>query len=161
MDFWLGRFHEHLLMRRLQTFGFEKSLYERPNQKWICGRAGDGHCCLAGPDAQGKCTATTECRPLRKGDRWYCTRASFLGGPCPEGPLPGGECCRTIPKCSPVRSLRSWRGLVVVLSVAVTLAGLLLSIADPRAKQILSPGEVSFAHRSVGDCSKCHGGVAG
>jgi len=149
-------------MPRLQEFGFEQSPYERPNQKWICGRAREGKCCLSGPDARGNCTATTECRPLRKGDHWYCTRPSFLGGACAEGPLPDGQCCRPIPKCCPVRSLRAWRGTIVLLAVAVTLATLLLAFASEHGNALLSPGQLSFAHRSMADnCSDCHGGVMG
>lgn len=149
-------------MRWLQVFGFDKSRYERPNQKWVCGRARDGHCCLAGPDAQGNCTATTECRPLRKGDRWQCTRPAFLGGPCAEGPLPDGQCCRTIPKCVPIRSLRSWRGITVLLVTGITLAIVLIALGTHRGKRVFSPGELSFAHRSVGDnCSACHAGLSG
>jgi hypothetical protein len=149
-------------MSRLQEFGFDKSFYERPNQTWVCGHARDGKCCLAGPDAQGRCTATTECRPLRKGDHWQCTRPSFLGGPCPEGPLPDGNCCRANPKCIPVRSVRSWRGLTVVLMVAATLAVLLVTFGLTTGNQVISPGQLSFFHNSVSnDCSQCHGPLEG
>jgi hypothetical protein len=162
MDFWHGNFHEAPVMRRLQEFGFEKSAYERPNQKWICGRARDGQCCLAGPDAHGHCTATAECRPLRKGDHWHCTRPALLGGPCADGPLPDGQCCRVIPKCSPVRSLRAWRGIAVLLTVAATLAGLLLAFGSNHGNRFFSPGDLSFSHRFASDnCSQCHGPLKG
>ena len=147
-------------MSRLQEFGFEQSRYERPNQKWVCGRARDGQCCLAGPDEKGNCTATSECRPLRKGDRWFCSRPAFLGGPCPDGPLSDGRCCREIPKCSPVRSLRSWRGLTVLLAVSMTLAAMLVALGSKHGNQVFSPGPLSFAHRSVSNnCSECHAGL--
>jgi predicted CXXCH cytochrome family protein len=163
MDFWHGSFHEANPMSRLQEFGFEKSVYERPNQTWICGHARNGKCCLAGPDAHGHCTATTECRPLRKGDHWHCTRPAFLGGPCAEGPLPDGGCCRVIPKCSPIRSLRSWRGLTVALTVAATLAALFLTFGTTHGNRVISPGELSFSHSSVSksDCTQCHGPLEG
>ena len=162
MGIWHGSYHEATAMSRLQEFGFEKSVYERPNQKWVCGHARDGKCCLAGPDAHGNCTATTECRHLRKGDHWHCTRPAFLGGPCAEGPLPDGACCRAIPKCTPIRSLRSWRGLTVVLAVAVTLALLFLTFGSIHGNRVISPGELSFSHSSVGrDCSQCHGPLEG
>jgi hypothetical protein len=149
-------------MHRLQDFGFDKSTYERPNQTWVCGRARDGQCCLAGPDAHGHCTATTECRPLRKGDHWHCTRPTFLGGPCAEGPLPDGACCRVIPKCTPIRSLRSWRGITVMLLVAATLAMLLLTFGSTHGNRVLSPGDLSFSHSSVrNDCAQCHGPLEG
>jgi hypothetical protein len=149
-------------MRRLQEFGFEKSTYERPNQKWVCGHAKEGRCCLAGPDAHGNCTAAAECRPLRKGDRWYCTRPAFLGGPCAEGPLPDGQCCRPIPKCSPVRSLRYSRGITVLLTAALTMAALLVCLGFKHGNRLFSPGELSFAHGSAGnDCAQCHGAMGG
>ncbi len=149
-------------MRRLQEFGFEQSSYERPNQKWICGRACEGKCCLAGPDAKGNCNASAECRPLRKGDRWQCARPAFLGGPCADGPLPDGKCCRAIPKCTPIRSLRSWRGIAVSLVVAITLGFLLLAFGSRRGSQVLSPGELTFSHSFMGDdCTSCHGAAGG
>lgn len=146
--------------RWLQEFSFKKSFYDRPNQKWICGRACAGQGCLAGPDAQGNCTATTECHPLRKGDRWFCTRSSAQGGPCADGPGPDGACHCVIPKCSPVRSLRSWRGLVVLWVVGISLAALLFALGSSWGTGFFSPGELSFAHASVGSkCSDCHEGV--
>ena len=148
--------------RWLQEFSFKKSFYERPNQKWICGRACTGQGCLAGPDARGQCTATAECRPLRKGDRWHCTRPAAMGGPCATGPAPDGACACPIPKCNPVRSLRSWRGLTVLFVLGTCLAGLLFVAGSPRGTQMLSPGKLSFAHASVGSqCSDCHVGVVG
>ena len=149
-------------MRRLQEFGFEKSAYERPNQKWVCGHAKEGRCCFSGPDAHGHCTATAECRPLRKGDRWFCARPAFLGGPCAEGPLPDGQCCRPIPKCSPVRSLRYSRGITVLVTVAATLAALLLCLGLKHGNRLFSPGELTFAHSSAGNnCAQCHGAMGG
>jgi len=150
------------MMRWLQEFGFQKSSYERPNQKWVCGRARDGQCCLTGPDASGNCGATAECRPLRKGDRWHCSRSNAMGGACSEGPLPDGSCCRTIPRCTPNRSLRSWRGITVLLVVGATLGLLLVSMSLRRGANAFSPGELSFSHRSVGNkCSECHYGLEG
>ena len=135
-------------MRALQIFSFKKSVYERPNQKWICGRACLGDPCLAGPDLKGRCQATCECRPLKKGDRWHCTRPASLGGPCEAGPLPNGQCCRPVPKCHPVKSLRAWRGLSVVLVATATTSALLVGLTlKPEVGQALvSPGELSFQH---------------
>src|SRR5882762_8393546 len=117
MGCWRGDFRRWIPMRRLQTFSFKKSFYERPNQNWICGRACLGEPCLAGPDRKGNCQATCECRPLKKRDRWHCTRPTSLGGPCAEGPLPNGQCYRPLPKCQPVRSLRAWRRLAILVVV--------------------------------------------
>ena len=148
------------MKRWLQEFSFKKSYYERPNQNWVCGRACQGQGCLSGPDAKGGCTATTECRPLRKGDRWHCTRPASQGGPCTDGPRPDGTCPCVIPKCTPVRSLRSARSLTVMLVVAVSLAGLFYALSSRQGVKLLSPGQLSFAHASFGsDCSDCHAGV--
>jgi hypothetical protein len=146
-------------MRLLQIFSFKTSVYERPNQKWVCGRASCGDPCLAGPDLHGRCQATCECRPLKKGDQWYCTRPASLGGPCDGGPLPNGQCCRPVPKCQPVRNLRTWRGLIVLMVVATTTSALLLALTlDPEAGQALvSPGALSFQHSTYkSECSDCH-----
>jgi hypothetical protein len=150
-------------MRRwLQEFSFKKSSYERPNQKWICGRACQGQGCLAGPDARGNCGATAECLPLRKGDRWHCTRPPALGGACPDGPTPEGVCCRPIPKCAPVRNLRSLRGLTVLSVLALSLAALFILLGSDRGSRVLTPGDLSFAHASaMSKCSDCHAGVEG
>ncbi|MEP6664538.1 MAG: hypothetical protein ABJC04_12835, partial [Verrucomicrobiota bacterium] len=146
----------------LQEFSFKKSFYERPNQKWICGHACLGEGCVAGPDAQGKCGATAECRPLKKGDRWQCTRPTLQGGPCVDGPGPDGSCCRPIPKCSPVRSLRSRRGLTVLFVLAASLAFVFFLLATQNGAKVLSPGELSFAHASAGSkCADCHEGAVG
>src|SRR4051794_525713 len=98
----------------------KKSGYERPNQKWVCGRSDCGDSCLAGPDARGKCQATFECKPLKQGDRWFCTRPAARGGPCDQGPRPDGQCCCAIPKCRPKLSLRAWRGYIVLIVIAAS-----------------------------------------
>ena len=98
---------------RMQEFGFRQSRYERPTQDWICGRSDEGERCLVGPDARGRCRATFECEPLRQDDRWRCSRVEPRGGPCEDGPRSDGACCRPIPRCQPVRSLRAQRGAVV------------------------------------------------
>ncbi len=151
------------MKRWLQQFSFKKSAYERPNQTWVCGRTCSGAGCLVGPDAQGNCRATTECRPLRKGDRWQCTRAASQGGPCPDGPLPDGACCRTIPKCIPLRGLRSWRGLASLGAFAVSLALILFVFGSSRrGNNFLSPGGLSASHAFTGSkCSDCHPGLEG
>lgn len=144
-------------MRRLQSFSFKQSTYERPNQTWVCGRSAVGQPCPAGPDARGICQATCECTPVRKGDRWVCTRHAAFGGPCMPGPLPDGQCARHIPKCTPVRSLRSKRFLTVLLVTATTAGALLLALGTKSGRRFLSPGELSFQHSSIGSqCSDCH-----
>jgi hypothetical protein len=146
-------------MRTPQSFNFKKSGYERPNQKWICGRAACGESCLEGPDERGRCQAACECRPIKKGDRWYCTRAAAQGGPCESGPGPDGQCGRPIPKCRPVRSLRAWRGLIVLFVIAATLSATLviLTLNANMGEALLSPGKLSFQHSTYkSQCADCH-----
>ena len=53
MGFLRGSFRKGIPMRALQIFSFKKSVFERPNQEWICGRACLGDPCLAGPTLGG------------------------------------------------------------------------------------------------------------
>jgi hypothetical protein len=129
---------------------FDAQNYARPNQNWTCGRACEGNACRPGPDAQGRCRATTECKPvleLKPGEtkgRWKCTRA---GGACEAGPLPDGSCCRPIPKCSPVPTLRLWRGRLTLAVIAAACAGLLVVLGNPPWRNhFISPGEISQPH---------------
>jgi hypothetical protein len=150
------------MKRWLQDFYFKKSAYERPNENWVCGRACEGAPCLIGPDAGGNCRATSECQPLRKGDRWLCTRAPGQGGSCAEGPRPDGSCCRPIPKCTPRRSVRAWRGIAVLLAASLALICLLWMFGSDKGVAFASPGELSFAHASAqSKCSDCHIGADG
>jgi hypothetical protein len=97
------------MSEKLPAPGFDSHSYERPNQKWICGHAAEGKACRLGPEGRGRCQATFECAPvleMKPGEakgRWRCTRP---GGACETGPLPDGTCCRPIPRCSPVPTLR-------------------------------------------------------
>ncbi len=145
------------MKRRLQEFSFKESPYERPNQRWICGRAPEGKSCLDGPDKRGHCRGGYECRPLQKEDKWVCTRPGILGGPCPEGSASDGACSHAIAKCRPIRSWRSRRGLLAIAALFVS-AGALLILSSTRAgRDFMSPGELSFAHStSKSQCSDCH-----
>ncbi|MDB5303020.1 MAG: hypothetical protein JWM97_569 [Phycisphaerales bacterium] len=133
---------------RLQQFGVEQSAYERPNQKWVCGRAAAGAPCHHGPDVSGRCHGGCECRPMQSGSRWTCTRSAAAGGPCDSGPLPDGSCCRPVRTCRPVRSLRARRAAVVAWTCALTL-GLLLAGLGRNWQRFASPGPLSFAHGPI------------
>lgn len=146
--------------------------YERPNDRWICGHAAEGRPCRIGPSRWGRCRATFECDPVKKGDRWQCTRPKHAGGPCAEGPRPDGTCAHPIERCVPQRSLRAKRGLVTWATVALTL-GVVLVLLDSRWREWwLNPGPVSLAHRSEafvqqaaaaglpGQCAGCHSAAA-
>lgn len=142
----------------LQRFGFKESRYERPNQKWVCGALADGRPCPRGPDAQGNCGATSECAPLRKGDRWFCTRAAAAGGPCADGPKPDGTCCHPGTACAPVRSVRARRALTTQLTVAFTFGALLFLLGSSGRWHFLSPGPLTSSHSmSEAVCADCHG----
>jgi hypothetical protein len=154
---------------------FDAQNYARPNQNWICGRAAEGQPCRQGPDARGRCCATAECKPvleIKPGEtkgRWRCTRP---GGACESGPLPDGSCCRPIAKCSPVPTLRVWRGRATLAVIAASCAALLILLGNPPWRnRFISPGEVSRAHSGAAftalaatnhlshGCGACH--VAG
>src|SRR2546423_15195002 len=107
---------------------FDHNRYERITQKWICGRASEGQPCRRGPDSHGHCRAGFECAPaleLKEGEtkgRFRCTRPKEFGGPCEHGPMPDGTCSRAVPKCAPVRSIRSRRGIFTWSVISATAA---------------------------------------
>ena len=129
--------------------------YERPNDKWICGHASKSNPCRIGPSQWGRCRATFECQPVKEGSRWRCTRPKSAGGPCAEGPRPDGKCCRPIPRCQPVRSLRAKRGLVTWWTVAATTGVLLITLGGSRRGSFVSPRPLSAVHTKL-DCAACH-----
>jgi hypothetical protein len=150
-------------LKFLQHFGFQKSSYERPTQKWVCGHRDAGCPCPEGPSSRGVCQATFECTPHKSktGERWECTRPASRGGGCEQGPLPDGTCCKAIAKCNPKLSLRAKRGRAVrwVASVAVGFVVILLSFsADMR---FLSPGALNSVHSSLKSCGQCHANIPG
>ena len=143
-------------MIRLQRFGHRDSAYDRPNEPWICGWAAIGQPCRVGPDRRGRCQATYECRPLRTGDRWVCTRPATAGGSCVEGPLPNGMCCRAVPRCVPVRSQRSRRGQIAVATFVALLGLFAVLLGGGSAAWLVSPGPLSVRHGGIRQCSGCH-----
>ncbi|MBI4662950.1 MAG: cytochrome c3 family protein [Verrucomicrobia bacterium] len=133
---------------------FDSESYERPTQPWLCGHAAQGKPCPRGPDARGRCGATFECSPhlnLKEGEtkgRYSCTRTDGHGGrcPCEGGPLPDGTCSHPIPKCQPVRTLRSRRGLLTANVVALTFAALALLLGGRGRYAFVNPGGLSIQH---------------
>ena len=156
----------------------DRMRYERPTHNWVCGHACDGCPCRVGPGNDGSCRATSECQPVRlKKDGvetavWQCTRPAEWGGKCETGPSPGGECCRKIERCKPVRSLRARRGLFVLAAVAASIGSLLLIVGSTRRSEFLNPAPISQLHRgqafaahalaagAADSCAACHGEVA-
>jgi hypothetical protein len=146
-------------MRRLQSFEFNRSRYERPTQDWICGHAADGRACVAGPDASGRCCTTAECQPRRDGDRWVCTRPASSGGACDPGPMADGTCACPIPPCVPVRSIRARRRLAVRWAVVASL-GFVALVLGSAGLAWLMPGPLTQAHVALENCQSCHASVA-
>ncbi len=137
---------------RVPSPDFDDHRYERPNADWVCGHACDGCPCRIGPAPNGTCRATTECTPLlikKEGEAkgtWKCTRPSTAGGACPQGPNPDGTCCKTIEKCQPVRSIRAKRGLVVRVTIAATVAVLLIGLGGTLRESFINPAPLSRSH---------------
>ena len=145
---------------RLQLYSFRFSQYQRTSQSWRCGNVGDHQQeCSMGPDSKGRCRASFECIPQRKGARWHCTRPSHRGGPCNGGPLPDGQCFRPIPKCRPIRSIRLWRRLISRWILFLSLAVLAVVLFGSFQSSFISPGKLSFQHAPVQyiyGCGACH-----
>src|SRR4051812_5522436 len=164
------------MKEQLPAPDFNRHQYERPNQNWICGHAAEGKACRIGPDGNGHCRAAYECQPaleVKAGEtkgRYKCTRPAEYGGPCEQGPLPDGTCCRPVAKCVPMRSLRAKRKLLTVSVVAVTAGVLLVGLCGPFRSKFVNPGKLSSQHSTAtfaklagahgGDeetCLACHG----
>lgn len=145
------------MARFFQVPNFRKDEYQRPEQKWVCGRACDGRGCPFGPTPSGACRTTGECSPVKEGDRWTCTRPDTHGGVCPEGPLPGGECCHQIGPCQPVLSLRARRGRWVAAAAIFTTGLLLVLVGGSGRRRSIDPGPLTSAHAlSNTRCGDCH-----
>jgi len=163
------------MSERLPAPDFDAKQYARPNLNWTCGNAAEGKPCPLGPDGRGRCQATFECKPLlevKPGEtkgRWRCTR---LGGECETGPLPDGTCCKAIPKCSPVPSMRLQRGRFTRAVVVATFAALLILLGSSKLRNdFINPGQISTSHSGAAfasmvmtnhieaNCAACH--VAG
>jgi hypothetical protein len=164
------------MKEQLPAPDFDGSGYERPNRKWICGKAADGKACRLGPDARGQCRVTYECQPALKvqpGEtkgHYYCNRTADLGGPCASGPLPDGTCARPIVKCVPVRSLQAKRKILTLCLCVLTTGFLLVALCGPLRWRSISPGALSAPHASAtfarlvgGDvnCAVCHSAARG
>ncbi|MEM7044142.1 MAG: cytochrome c3 family protein [Pseudomonadota bacterium] len=141
---------------RLQSFNHRASAYERPAQNWVCGRAIAGRPCALGPDRQGTCRTLAECRPKRGQSGWVCTRPKSAGGACEQGPFADGTCCRELPPCIPVRSLRSRRGHFTAFTTLVCLGLLILLVGSRINTDLIDAGTVNTGHAEVEACGDCH-----
>ncbi|MBF0448952.1 MAG: hypothetical protein HQL67_12185 [Magnetococcales bacterium] len=143
-------------MTALQPIKHNQSNYERPEQKRICNRR-DGSSCRQGPKANGRCGADFSCQPIRRGDRWFCTRSNGSGEPCERGPNPDGTCSQPEQKCHPrhsIRDKRGWWGRGLLL-FGLGLAFMILGSQGSNA--LFSPGKLTAAHSAIQSCSECHG----
>lgn len=132
--------------------------YDRPDRTWRCGRLALGQPCPRGPDATGSCQGAADCAPVRRGDRWHCTRPPSAGGPCQAGPLPDGACSVQRPPCVPVRSLSALRRRVTRMVVVAVIGLAMITLTGGDRDTLLSPGPLTFQHTVVGGCAGCHQG---
>ncbi|MCM8526582.1 MAG: cytochrome c3 family protein [Lentisphaeraceae bacterium] len=147
-------------MARFLKFGLKESTYQRPTQKWVCGKTCEGRACTLGPTSKGECVATAQCMPEKKKDRWHCTRSELAGGECETGPSPTGECCKKIETCTPVLNTRFNRGRFVAGICTVGLSFLLVVLFGPFNDKMVTPGPLTEGHRSMErNCSACHSAV--
>ena len=138
--------------------------YERPNMAYRCGRERRwAKPCPNGPTVGGKCGGTSECAPHLKDGRYECRLPKWAGGPCADGPMPDGTCCRTHPPCVPNLTTRAVRNRlsIVAAAAAVALIGAFLSFAPDSAAWFssLDPGPLSGAHAEFTEkqgCAACH-----
>ncbi len=144
------------MMKRLQSFDFNRSPYQRVSDQWVCGYAAEGRPCRLGPTAKGRCQSQGECEPRHDGKEWLCTRSEALGGPCEEGPGRDGRCCNQRPPCVPQASLRRKRGKVTFWATALTVAVAALVLGTQLRDRAFDPGPVIQGHGEVGDCGTCH-----
>lgn len=104
-------------------FGFDRSRYERPTNKFVCGRATEwDKPCQNGPSADGQCGGVAECAPYDNKGRWQCRRPAAAGGPCASGPDPDGTCGCSQPPCVPRRSQRQHRRRLSVAALGLVIA---------------------------------------
>lgn len=145
------------MRRLLQSIIHNRKLYDRPQDEWVCGRAAEGCPCVFGPDRKGECRATSQCLPAKKGDRWVCTRAISLGGPCKHGPQPDGACGCPVPPCTPRRSLRGHRRQLTWFAVSAAAGLVVLALWGWTRTTWSSPGPVTAPHAmSAQRCADCH-----
>ena len=138
---------------------FDENGYARPNQPWVCGWASMGRACPLGPARFGKCRSAHECVPYRKGSTWTCARTRARGGPCADGPLPDGSCCRSIPTCQPSRSIMAMRGVASLCCFAAAVGFVLVTLGSSQRARFASPGDLASQHSSVvHECQDCHDG---
>ena len=145
-------------------FGHRVSPYERPDQRFLCGRSGDWKkACWQGPGTDGQCGGQSACSPARIGDRWECRRPKRAGGTCAEGPLPDGSCAHCQAPCAPRKNIRSLRARFSLFAALALFIVLIIGV-DPGVRSVVGPAALDAGHltsvhagftRERG-CSSCH-----
>ena len=144
-------------MKPLQNFEFNKSHYDRPSQKWVCGDKACGKECAKGPNTKGKCQTSHECIPYKDQDRWQCNRPLSQGGTCKSGPLANGTCCQQRPPCTPRLSKRFIRGRFVMVAILIGLGFFVAYFSGGEKSAFFSPGKLSSVHTQLqSECDTCH-----
>ncbi|NOQ36880.1 MAG: hypothetical protein GQ569_13460, partial [Methylococcaceae bacterium] len=108
-------------------------------QQWQCGRAAEGKACRSGADNQGHCPNRAECHPIKKGERWYCSRPT----PCTEGALPDGACSQQTGYCLPKLTQKAKISQSNIWLIVLSLGILLLMLST----NSYSPDKLSLSHR--------------
>ncbi len=156
-------------MKNTFDFSFDHSRYERPLNKFVCGRASEwDKPCLNGPSVDGQCGGVSECSPYNDRGRWKCRRPVAAGGPCENGPDPDGTCGCSTPPCVPRRAQRRhrWRASIAALGLVVAMLATFTHLskgneifAETLRIGALDAGELTLDHaRFTGaqGCTTCH-----
>lgn len=147
----------------LQSFDWKSSNYERPTNRWVCGRmCEEGVPCRLGPSSKGECQLQSQCQPEEKGGRYHCTRSAVNGGKCKEGPSSEGECCQPDLSCRPRRNLLAKRRLLGMYAAVIACFISLIVFSGFSPSTFLSPGELTVSHAQIeSNCSECHSAANG
>lgn len=142
------------MSKPLQLTGYQASDYERPNDRWTCGKQACGDPCPFGPSSGGACGWT--CTPLEtEGGGLECGRPGRSDCAGPTRDAKGRAQCCEVP-CQPAPTIRRLRGILNKAAVLLTVAALALVMANKEAREaVISPGELS-AHHSALSCGDCH-----
>jgi hypothetical protein len=147
-------------MKLFQRIGLKEGKYERPQDKWVCGRLAEGKPCALGPGLDGRCRVTRACQPRQdEHGRWVCRRPPEEGGACEGGPFPDGRCAVALTPCRPQASLRNKRRRAALWATSLAVGLIALLIGGGPAVDRLMPGPLSAAHATLTNCATCHGGL--
>ncbi len=135
-----------------KKINFRNHRYDRPTAKYCCGEQCASPC-NSGPSDNGTCPGTTECIPLKEGDRWLCSRSPKA---CEQGPTPSGECCKSV-RCIPQKNYRYQRKRYLLWAFSFFVPAIILVLIFS-SDDFLSPGPIHSKHQAITgmECSSCH-----